>query len=194
MKKSIFRSVISLSGLIIFILPALLILGYEIYSPIGQSNPFLIIFLLMYGGIPALVGLVIFLILHPRIKFKALGFIAAVMLYLMLLPAIWGINSLKESILLAKHQVVLEQISNDLLQNKIVIAEANELLQSKNISITVTCIPKENEHVIYLFGGMIDNCYGIAFSLSGNEPSENCCGEFTSWGKKKGNWYIWTTT
>jgi hypothetical protein len=55
-------------------------------------------------------------------------------------------------------------------------------------------LPDDDEHVLFLFGGMIDNCYGIAYSLTEEPPSQNCCGDLITWKRIKGNWYKWTTT
>ncbi|PWD98147.1 hypothetical protein [Marinilabilia rubra] len=74
-----------------------------------------------------------------------------------------------------------------------VISEANEILQEKIIPVSVMNVSREGKHILFLFGGMIDNCYGIAFAPDGKKSSENDCGQFTTWQKKEENWYIWTT-
>ncbi|MCK8492607.1 hypothetical protein M0L20_12140 [Spirosoma sp. RP8] len=42
--------------------------------------------------------------------------------------------------------------------------------------------------------GLIDNCYGIAYSETGTMPVYNDCGELIRWVKISGNWYAWGTT
>ena len=192
--KNILRKIFALAGFTLFILPLIFILWQEISSPLGQSNPFMIIFILMYGGIPAIIGLLIYIFVYPRSKTKFMPPLLAVISYLLLLPIMWGIHSIKESLLLARHEETLEEVATALLLEKISTTKANEILQKREINVSVDCIPQEKEHVLFLFGGIIDNCYGIAWSITGKQPSENCCGDFTSWEQKEGNWYIWSTT
>ncbi|WP_010663769.1 hypothetical protein [Marinilabilia salmonicolor] len=86
----------------------------------------------------------------------------------------WSIHSQKEKLLLARHEETIEEIATALLQDKTGTIEANEILQKKAIHLSVNCIPKENEHVLFLFGGMVNNCYRIASSITGSQPSETC--------------------
>ncbi|WP_157202467.1 hypothetical protein [Marinilabilia salmonicolor] len=52
---------ISLAGLALFIFPLGFILWEEISAPLGEINPFMIVFMVMYGDIPALIETLIFI-------------------------------------------------------------------------------------------------------------------------------------
>jgi hypothetical protein len=52
----------------------------------------------------------------------------------------------------------------------------------------------EDGSVSFTQGGMIDNCYGIAYSETGNKPTENDCGRIIRWTKISTHWYSWSTT
>ena len=62
-------------------------------------------------------------------------------------------------------------------------------------SIGYRCISKSEDGIIFLTkGGIIDNCYGIAYSQTKKTPIENNCGKIIKWRKIIDNWYAWTTT
>ncbi|REA56141.1 hypothetical protein DSL64_27340 [Dyadobacter luteus] len=48
--------------------------------------------------------------------------------------------------------------------------------------------------ISFTMDGMLDNCFGIAFSETGKQPADNDCGEVVRWVKISDNWYAWGTT
>lgn len=48
--------------------------------------------------------------------------------------------------------------------------------------------------ISFTIGGMLDNCYGFAYSETGEQPMSNGCGRIIRWEKVQGNWYRWGTT
>jgi hypothetical protein len=50
------------------------------------------------------------------------------------------------------------------------------------------------EFVSFTIDGMLDNCYGFAYSESGSSPKVLKCGLVVSWKRVYRNWYYWTTT
>lgn len=62
-------------------------------------------------------------------------------------------------------------------------------------SIGYRSISKSEDGIIFFTkGGIIDNCYGIAYSQTEKPPIENNCGKIIKWRKIIDNWYTWTTT
>ena len=73
--------------------------------------------------------------------------------------------------------------------------EQYEELRSLLISIRYISVSKSEDEIVFIMkGGIIDNCHGIAYSFSENQPSENLYGEIIKWEKISGNWYAWWTT
>ena len=188
------RQIIAKIGLILFLSPGLIFLIIEFTNKLGQSNPFIIAMVLIYGGLAGLVGFIAFLIADKGLKKKLILSILAVGFYVALLPVTWGINSIRERMYLSRYDVVLEKVANQILTDQITIEEANQILDKKDLIIHVSYVPEEKKHVLFLISGMIDNCYGFAYSLTDEEPSWNGCGDLTSWKKIKEHWYVWTTT
>jgi hypothetical protein len=187
-------STASLVGLALFFLPGLLFLIVEFSTKLGQSNPFIMLLLFLFGGIITLVGLMVYLIADKGLKKKILTVMGGFTFYILLIPLIWGVNGLKERIYIRAHKENLEVVANKLLTNTISIVEANEILKSQNSVLKVICVPKENKHVLFLLNGLIDNCSGFSYSLTDKEPSQNCCGDLISWKKITKKWYKWGTT
>ncbi|MFC5271647.1 hypothetical protein [Adhaeribacter terreus] len=52
----------------------------------------------------------------------------------------------------------------------------------------------EDGTISFTQGGMIDNCYGIAYSETGSKPIENDCGRIIRWKKISDHWFAWGTT
>lgn len=52
----------------------------------------------------------------------------------------------------------------------------------------------EDGIIFFTRGGLIDNCYGLAYSVNGTQPLNNNCGKIIGWVNIMGNWYSWTTT
>jgi hypothetical protein len=48
--------------------------------------------------------------------------------------------------------------------------------------------------VSFTIGGMLDNCYGIAYSVNGDDPGGLDCGRVVVWSKIRDNWYRWGTS
>jgi len=48
--------------------------------------------------------------------------------------------------------------------------------------------------ISFTIDGMLDNCYGFAYSETGEHPMYNDCGTIVHWEKVQGNWYRWGTT
>lgn len=188
------RNAIFFFSIFLFLIPGLLILGIESFSELGQSNPFVIAMIIIYGGIPSLIGIIAYLIADKNIKRKIIIGLSGFAFYILLLPIIWGLNGVKERIYLARHHVELEQIAKDILNSKITIDDANKILQKENLIVSISCVPEEKKHVLFLISGMIDNCFGFSYSLTEEKPSDNCCGDLTSWKKIQDNWFVWTTT
>lgn len=192
-RKSEWTTVASV-GAALFILPGFLILTVLFSTNLGQFNPFLILLLFFFSGILALIGLITYLIADKRLKRKVTTVLAGFGFYILLLPIHWGVMGVRERIYISDHQRELEAVANELLTSKITTEEANEKLQSKNIILKVSCVPKENMHVLFLLDGILDNCSGFSYSLSDKQPTENCCGDLIYWKKMKRNWYKWGTT
>jgi hypothetical protein len=150
--------------------------------------------LLILGGLAGLIGFIVFLIAYKGLKKKLVLSTLAVGFYIALLPMTWGINSIREKIYLSQNDKILEKVATQILTDQISIQEANQMLQKKNLIVSVCFVPNEKKHVLFLINGMIDNCYGFAYSLTDEEPSQNGCGDLTSWKKIKKHWYKWTTT
>ncbi len=184
----------SLIGLALFLLPGLLILTVEFSTKLGQSNPFIMLILFLFGGILGLIGLIVYLIAVKGLKKKILTVLAGFTFYILLLPIIWSVNGLRERIYLSTHKENLEIVANKLLTKTISIEEANEILKTQNSILEVICVPNENKHVLFLIGGLSDNCSGFSYSLTDIVPSQNCCGDLISWKKITKNWHKWGTT
>jgi len=188
------RSTIPLIGIILFLLPGLLMLIVEFSTKLGQRNVFIMLTLLLLGGIIGLIGLIIYLVAEKGLKKKTLTILSSITFYVLLLPIIWGVNDLRERIYIYNHSENLENVAKDLLKKVISIEEANKILRSENSILKVICVPNENEHVLFLLDGLIDNCFGFSYSLTDRKPSQNCCGDLISWKKINKNWYKWGTT
>jgi hypothetical protein len=188
------RSTTEIAGIILFLFPGLLFLAVSLFQGIGQTNPFILLIIILLGGIAQIVGLVMYLVAASNLKIKLLHIGAGITFYLLILPVIWGANFLKEIVYIEAHQEELEIIAEDLLANRISIETANEMLKSKNYLLQVICIPKEQKHVLFILGGLIDNCVGFSYSLTDKRPSENCCGDLIKWTKLRRRWYKWGTT
>jgi hypothetical protein len=188
------RLAIILFGLLLFFVPGLLILIIEILSELGQSNPFITAMIIIYGGMIGLIGMIAYLIADKKNKRKLIIGLSGLTFYLLLLPMIWGINNIKEKVYLNKHHVELEQIAIQVLNSKLTLDDANLILIRKKLIVNILCVPNENKHVLFLISGMLDNCYGFSYCLTEMKPTENCCGDLTSWRKIRNNWYVWTTT
>ena len=52
----------------------------------------------------------------------------------------------------------------------------------------------EDGTISFTNDGMLDNCYGLAYSETGIAPKYNDCGEIISWKQIGKNWYAWSTT
>ncbi len=48
--------------------------------------------------------------------------------------------------------------------------------------------------ICFTIDGMLGNCYGFAYSETGEHPMYNDCGKIIRWEKVAGNWYAWGTT
>jgi len=48
--------------------------------------------------------------------------------------------------------------------------------------------------ISFTMDGMLDNCYGIAYSETGKNPQINDCGDIIRWEKINDHWYAWGTT
>ncbi len=48
--------------------------------------------------------------------------------------------------------------------------------------------------ISFTMDGMLDNCYGIAYSETGENPETNDCGDIIRWEKISDHWYAWGTT
>jgi hypothetical protein len=46
----------------------------------------------------------------------------------------------------------------------------------------------------FTIGGFLDNCYGLAYSETGEQPGYNDCGDIVRWERISGHWYSWGTT
>lgn len=64
------------------------------------------------------------------------------------------------------------------------------LIQLNFISLTTL----SDGTISFTIGGFIDNCSGIAYSVTGAQPASNDCGDIVRWVKIGENWYAWGTT
>jgi hypothetical protein len=64
------------------------------------------------------------------------------------------------------------------------------LVETDLISFTTL----EDGTISFTIDGFLDNCYGIAYSETGNQPNGNDCGQIINWTKIGDNWYAWGTT
>ncbi|WAC12988.1 hypothetical protein [Dyadobacter pollutisoli] len=64
------------------------------------------------------------------------------------------------------------------------------LIQLNFISLTTL----SDGTISFTIGGFIDNCSGIAYSVTGTQPASNDCGDIMRWVKIGENWYAWGTT
>lgn len=184
----------ALVGMVLLVLPGFLFLIVACSVKLGQFNPFLMLFLFLVCGIIALIGFITYLIAGKGLKSKLITVSGSAIFYVLIFPMIWGINGIRERIYIKTHQIDLELIANNLLNDKITKQEANEKLKDKNLVLTVICVPKEKKHVLFLLDGILDNCSGFSYSLTDQKPSENCSGDLIYWKKMKRNWYKWGTT
>ncbi|RKD90191.1 DUF3810 domain-containing protein [Mangrovibacterium diazotrophicum] len=187
-------SIAALIGKILFFSPGLLILIVAFSAKLGQSNPFVMLILFLLGGIVGLIGFIVYLVAAKGLKGKILTILTGIIFYVSVLPIIWGVNGLRERIYVYNNREKLEIIANNLLTDQISVDEANEMLKSEGSILTVVCVPEEHKHVLFLLGGMIDNCAGFSYSLTDDKPLQNCCGDLVSWKKILTNWYKWRTT
>jgi hypothetical protein len=83
----------------------------------------------------------------------------------------------------------------DILKRDGIDKEHYELFRSILIETDLISFTKlEDGTISFTIDGFIDNCYGIAYSETGTQPSGNDCGLIISWRKLGGNWYAWGTT
>ena len=195
-QKSDTQTLIAYSGLFFFILPGLVVLLLNLFSSLGSINlnPFFFLLIFGLGSIPAIVGIITCLIAEKVWKRKIILFLSGMIFYILLFPAIWGISSIKLQVFLLIHNNEFEMIAQDLLNEKTDIETANQKLKQESYLVKVICVPKENKHVLFMIDGMIDNAHGFSYSIVNFQPTDNCCGDFTSWKRIRKHWYKWVTT
>lgn len=52
----------------------------------------------------------------------------------------------------------------------------------------------EDGTISFTLDGMLDNCEGYAYSVTGQQPAGNDCGRIIHWKKMADHWYVWYTT
>jgi len=188
------RQLFRVISLIIFFAPGAFIAIHELAHELGQTNPFITVFLIVAGGIVSIIGLIVFLITATRFRQKVFTLIFGIFFYLLLFPMIWGINSIREKQFLHEHHTLLETIATQTLAHELSIEEANALLHQHDLNLKIYCIPDDKSQVLYILQGMLDNCYGFAFNPEQKSPPEYCIGDLTQWKELEKNWYIWGAT
>jgi hypothetical protein len=87
-----------------------------------------------------------------------------------------------------EHQRELELAVDHLLSSKWTIETANRFLHQKGIVLSIVEVNKEDRVVSFFIDGMIDNCYGIAYSESGKQ-GQLCGGRIVNWEQLVDKWY-----
>jgi hypothetical protein len=87
------------------------------------------------------------------------------------------------------------KLLSDLLINMGIDAEVHSKFRDKLTENDFTGFETFKDGTIsFTIDGMLDNCYGFAYSETGEHPMFNDCGTIIRWEKVEGNWYAWGTT
>ena len=87
------------------------------------------------------------------------------------------------------------KLLSDLLIDMNIDAEVHHKFRDKLAENNFTGFETFKDGTIsFTTDGMLDNCYGFAYSETGEQPMFNDCGTIVRWERIGGNWYIWLTT
>ncbi len=188
------RKALSQIGLLIAIAPVIWILIDALTSQIGDDSGWLSFIIFYFTIIPAILGLIMYLIADKKIKRKLIVLLSVIVIYFTVFPITTAINNYKSKLFITEHQSELEKIATALINANISEADANLSLEEKGINLRIICHENNSKYVLFLVDGILDNCYGFAFTKEKNKPDNNCSGLLTSWEEIMPHWFIWTTT
>lgn len=69
-----------------------------------------------------------------------------------------------------------------------------EELRRRLIDLEFISFERYDGVIFFTTDGLIDNCYGLAYSPTGRYTKWNRCGEIVGWRRIAPNWYVWTST
>ncbi len=174
--------------------PSFVLFSFHIFTTIEGPNPFLIVTIIFGGILSIFLGLVIYLFADNKFERKLIIISLSIFYQFLILPVIWGIEQFKFNTFMSNHQIKLDFIATNILSKKWTLEEGQNYTKEQIQVIKLYQYIEEDKIVLFLIHGMIDNCYGIGFSETGNPPLTNRCGKLISWKKISKNWYIWKTT
>jgi hypothetical protein len=82
----------------------------------------------------------------------------------------------------------------DILENDDISLEKYNYFREQLIKLGFIDFELGESFVSFTMDGMLDNCYGIAYSVNGDDPGGLDCGRVVVWSKIKDNWYHWGTS
>jgi hypothetical protein len=82
----------------------------------------------------------------------------------------------------------------DVLDNEDISLEKYDYFRQRLNILGFIDFELDESFVSFTIDGMLDNCYGIAYSVNGNDPGGLDCGRVVVWKKIRGNWYRWGTS
>lgn len=84
---------------------------------------------------------------------------------------------------------------DDVLKREGIDKKHYEFLRKLLIETNLTGFTKLDDGTFsFTIDGFLDNCYGIAYSETGENPCDNYSGRIIRWIKIGTNWYAWSTT
>ena len=187
------RKNIVIASLLACICPFIFIYLYLILTDIEGSNSFSVLLILIFGSPVAAFGALVYFIADRNSKRKLIFTGILAILLISFLPIMWLIKEIKVDVFLSNNQAELETVANNIINKQWTEDEVKQYILSKNLPIKSTT-GKNEKTILFLIGGILDNCNGIAYSQTGNEPTHNPCGgKLVEWEKIKDNWYKWAT-
>lgn len=148
----------------------------------------------MLGLLFFLIGLAMYLFADKKFNRKILVTALAISFQVAIIPVTSVIEDFNKVRFISGHKDTLIDVSNRLITGVWDLAKARNAVRQMHEPLYLDDYLVDDKTVLFMIHGMIDNCYGIAYSLSGKKPLENNCGQLIRWKRLSGNWYAWATT
>jgi hypothetical protein len=182
------------AALIFSCIPGLILILCNLLSDIDGPNIFIQAVIAIVGAPSAIAGILAYSIADNKLKRKLILTGVLILFQILILPIILGISNIKLRFFLFNHQTELEKIANNLLNNEWSWEYATEYFKTTRLPLKLEGQIKQDETVLFLISGVLDNCNGIAYSKTGKRAERNPCGQLILWARIKDNWYEWGTT
>lgn len=181
------------ASVLLAVVPGLVFIFSEVFTDIKGPDQFQISLMILLGVPAALIGTSTYIIRGKHRGIKLIFPLSLILFNLLIFPTVWGISQVKLRMFVSANRTKLEYAANRLLDKKWNAENANRYLLQEKLLVSFEGKPGKDETVLFLIDSMLDNCMGIAFSRSGQVPTENDCGKLVEWKKIEDNWYKWTT-